>query len=175
MFLVCFLWGYSFNVLKHSLHTSDHHYWTARPSLPCSAQLCHDSSHTPLWPPGCERSEGFSQHKNGSRWGALGNQKDWGRTESSGRKQGLWLQGVKPMLTGLPDGCLLPGPPWHLLPWKGAEKAGDWQGTPGKKADAGVTVIPAGWGIRPPFYPRRPQHRQPLQYYKGLRLWEKRH
>lgn len=86
--------------------------------------------------------------------GASGNQNDWGgRRESFARKQGLWLEGVKPVLTGLLDGCLCLGPPWHKLPWKGAEKAWDWQGTPWKKADTEVTVITTGWGIRPSFHP----------------------
>lgn len=89
--------------------------------------------------------------------GASGIQKDReGRRESLARKQGLWLEGVKPVLTGLPDGRSCPGPPWHLLPWKEAEKAWDWQGTPRKKADVGITVIAAGWGIGPSFQPHYP-------------------
>lgn len=89
--------------------------------------------------------------------GASGNQNDGGgRRKSLARKQGLWLQGVKPVLTGLPDGRSCPGPPWHLLPWKGAAEAWDWQGAPQKKADAQVTVIAAGWGTGPSFLPRDP-------------------
>ena len=88
---------------------------------------------------------------------ASGNQNDGGgRRESLARKQGLWLQGVKPVLTGLPDGRSCPGPPRHLLPWKGAAEAWDWQGAAEKKADSGVTVIAAGWGTGPSFLPREP-------------------
>lgn len=163
-FIVCYV--ISINVLKHRNNIVDNHHQRNSHSLPYSAQLSCGSGNSPLsesvspyWR--CEHVWGsFYRASHNTRMAlnrGIREQKWGGRRESFARKQGLWLEGVKPVLTGLLDGCLCLGPPWHKLPWKGTEKAWDWQGTPWKKADTEVTVITAGWGIRPSFHPHCPQ------------------